>query len=71
MSASTEHQRPATATDFRALSADDLDLVSGGMKWQRGTVNSDVIDARGGQRSFLGITWTLDINGNISSVQVK
>ena len=55
-------------TDNRELNASELDAVSGGMKWTPGTKNPDVIDARGGQFSFLGLTFTLDIKGNISSV---
>lgn len=50
------------------LNADMLDAVSGGMKWQPGTKNSDVIDARGGQVKILGFTVTLDIKGNPSSI---
>jgi hypothetical protein len=37
------------------------------MKWQRGVKNSDVIDARGGQIALWFGTFTLDINGKISS----
>lgn len=49
------------------LSDDQLDQASGGMKWTRGTTNPDVIDARGGQKTVLGWTFTFDIKGNISS----
>ena len=55
-------------TDNRELNAIELDAVNGGMKWTPGTKNPDVIDARGGQFSFLGLTFTLDIKGNVSSV---
>ncbi|MBR1142676.1 hypothetical protein [Bradyrhizobium sp. AUGA SZCCT0431] len=51
----------------RELNAIELDAVSGGMKWTPGTKNPDVIDARGGQLSFLGLTFTFDINGKVSS----
>jgi hypothetical protein len=71
MSASTEHHLPTIPTDVRALSADELDHVSGGMKWQRGTANPDVIDARGGQWSALFFTLTFDVNGKVSSIQGK
>ncbi|MBR1269444.1 hypothetical protein JQ629_18180 [Bradyrhizobium sp. AUGA SZCCT0222] len=54
-------------TEIRELNAIELDAVSGGMKWTPGTKNSDVIDARGGQLSFLGMTFTFDINGKLSS----
>ena len=50
----------------RELNAGELDAVSGGMKWTPGTKNPDVIDARGGQLSFLGMTFTFDINGKFS-----
>jgi len=54
-------------TDTRDLSDAELDIVSGGMKWQRGTVNPDVIDARGGQIETPIGTFTLDVRGVISS----
>jgi hypothetical protein len=54
--------------EIRELTAQELDHVSGGMKWQRGTVSADVIDARGGQFDLLWWTFTLDVNGNISSI---
>jgi hypothetical protein len=41
------------------------------MKWQRGTVNPDVIDARGGQRNILCFTVSFDINGKVSNVQIR
>jgi hypothetical protein len=50
------------------FSATELDAVSGGMKWTPGHKSAYVIDARGGQFSFLGLTFTLDIKGHISSV---
>jgi hypothetical protein len=50
------------------LSDAELDYLSGGMKWVRNTVNPDVIDARGGQFKVFGLTFTLDVNGNVSSV---
>jgi len=45
----------------------DLDLVSGGMKWDRNHVSKDVIDARGGQIETPIGTFTLDVRGVISS----
>jgi hypothetical protein len=51
----------------RQLSDAELDAVSGAMKWQRGTKNPDVIDARGGQIETWFGTFTLDVNGKISS----
>ena len=53
--------------DNRELNASELDAANGGMKWTPGTKNPDVIDARGGQFSILGITFTFDIKGNASS----
>jgi hypothetical protein len=42
--------------------------VSGGFKYDPNYVSADVIDARGGQFQFLGLTFTVDLNGNITSV---
>jgi hypothetical protein len=53
------------------LNAIELDAVNGGMKWTPGTKNPDVIDARGGQLSFLGITLTFDVNGKLSSIGTR
>jgi len=33
-------------SEIRELSATELDAVSGGLKWTRGTKNDDVIDRR-------------------------
>ena len=52
--------------DICELSDADLDFVSGGMKWERGHVSSDVIDARGGQIETPIGTFTLDVRGVIS-----
>lgn len=52
--------------EIRKLNIDELDAASGGFKWQPGTKNPDVIDARGGLIRFLGFTFTRDINGNVS-----
>jgi hypothetical protein len=54
-------------TGIRELSDADLDLVSGGMKWDRNHVSKDVIDARGGQIETPIGTFTLDVRGVISS----
>ena len=53
-------------TKIRELATTELDAVSGGMKWTP-VKNDDVIDARGGQISIFGWTYTLDVKGNISS----
>lgn len=37
------------------LSTTELDAVSGGMKWTRGTKNDDVIDARGQSSLMAGL----------------
>ena len=42
--------------------------VSGGLKYDHNYVNPDVIDARGGQVQFLGLTFTVDVNGKVSSI---
>jgi hypothetical protein len=52
-------------TDCRELRDTDLDVVGGGMKWQRGTVNPDVIDARGELVTPIG-TFTVDARGMIN-----
>lgn len=57
--------------DIRGLSDADLDAVSGGMKWDRNHVSKDVIDARGGQIETPIGTFTLDVNGVISSFTVR
>jgi hypothetical protein len=57
--------------ESRELNAIELDAVNGGMKWTPGTKNPDVIDARGGQLSFLGITLTFDVNGKLSSIGTR
>jgi hypothetical protein len=53
--------------DIRSLSVEEICAVSGGMKWDHNHVSKNVIDARGGQFHALGYTFTLDINGNVSS----
>jgi hypothetical protein len=50
------------------LTSAELSRVSGGMKWDHNYVSKEVIDARGGQDSFWGYTYTFDVNGNVSSV---
>ena len=55
-------------TETRELNISELDAVNGGMKWTPGTKNPDVIDARGGQFSFLGLSMTFDVKGNLSSI---
>jgi hypothetical protein len=53
---------------LRQLSGEELDRVSGGMKYDPNYVSPNVIDARGGQFDLLWWTFTLDVNGNISSI---
>jgi len=55
------------SNDKRSLTAAELDIVSGGMKWTP-VENSDVIDARGGQFKIFGFTVTLDAHGDVSSI---
>ena len=54
--------------DNRELSADQLESVSGGMKWTPGHKSPNVVDARGGMVTVMGWTFTFDIKGNMSSV---
>jgi hypothetical protein len=49
------------------LSEEELDHVSGGMKWDHNYVSKNVIDARGGTFN-IGWTFTVDVNGHVSSV---
>ncbi|WP_375788678.1 hypothetical protein ACE10Z_15455 [Bradyrhizobium sp. Pha-3] len=53
---------------LQELNADELDTVCGGMKTDPNYVSKDVIDARGGNFTVLGITFTFDVNGKISSI---
>jgi hypothetical protein len=55
------------ANDICELTAAELEFVSGGMKWERNTANSDVIDARGGQIQTWFGTFTVDVHGKLSS----
>jgi hypothetical protein len=52
---------------IRKLDIEEINVVSGGMKWTP-VNNPDVIDARGGQFTALGLTFTVDLEGNITSV---
>jgi hypothetical protein len=52
---------------IRELSLEEMGTVSGGMKWDRNHVSKDVIDARGGQFTALGLIFTVDLEGNITS----
>jgi hypothetical protein len=56
------------AQPSRFLSSHEIDAVSGGMKWVRGTSNPDVIDARGGSFVIFGWRITKDSQGKVSSV---
>ena len=57
--------------DICEMSDADIDLVSGGMKWDRNHVSKDVVDARGGQIETPIGTFTLDVHGVISSFTVR
>lgn len=52
---------------IRKLDIEEINVVSGGMKWTR-VNNPDVIDARGGQFTALGLTFTVDLDGHITSI---
>ena len=56
------------ANEICDLTVAEREFVRGGMKWDRNTVNSDVIDARGGQIKMWFGTFTLDVHGKISSL---
>jgi hypothetical protein len=60
----TEHVAPT-----RTLSSQEINHVSGGMKWERGHVSPNVIDARGGQFTVFGWRISLDIKGKVSNVE--
>jgi hypothetical protein len=55
-------------TQASELTPAERSRVGGGFEYDPNYVSSDVIDARGGQFQFLGLTFTVDVNGNISSV---
>jgi hypothetical protein len=61
-------EQPELPVEQDELTLDELDQVSAGMKYERGTQNPNVIDARGGVVKVLGLTFTLDVNGKISSI---
>ncbi|ACA15514.1 hypothetical protein M446_0971 [Methylobacterium sp. 4-46] len=48
------------------LSEQELDDVNGGMKWTRGTVNSDVVDARGGSYMIAGVRVNFGADGSFT-----
>lgn len=53
---------------IRELDIAELGHVSGGMKTDPNYVSKNVIDARGGQVTFMGLTFSLDIHGRISDI---
>ena len=53
------------------LTDEDLAHASGGLKYTPGTKNDNVVDARGGQFEILGLTFTLNRAGTISSINGK
>jgi hypothetical protein len=50
------------------LAQEELQVVTGGMNWDHDHESSDVIDARGGTVTMLGLVWTVDTSGHISSL---
>jgi hypothetical protein len=50
------------------LNVDELDAVCGGFKADANYVSKDVVDARGGSFSVLGLIVTFDTGGNMTSV---
>jgi hypothetical protein len=68
MTASTLQQSTAAADD-RVLTDSELAHIGGGMVWERGTANPDVIDARGGKWTVLGIGWTRGADGKLTSLK--
>ena len=61
----------ATPSNTRVVEDNELDAVSGGMKWDHNYVSPNVIDARGGYVKVWGVTFSYDINGKVSSVSGK
>ena len=57
--------------EAKSLNDEELQQITGGMKYDPNYVSANVIDARGGQLTIYGVTFTLDINGKISSVSGK
>ena len=57
--------------EIRELTVAELEVVSGGMKWDRNHVSPNVIDARGGQVDTWFGTVTLDVNGKVSGITPK
>ena len=56
-------------SEHSVLPDEQLGHVGGGMVWDHSYVNPEVIDARGGGFTILGLVYvTLDVNGKISSV---
>lgn len=53
---------------LRPLGEQELEQVSGGMKSDPKHVSPNVIDARGGQFQMMWWTFTLDVNGKLSSM---
>ena len=54
--------------EAKELSNEELAHATGGMKYDPTYVSSNVTDARGGQFSMLGLTFSFDVNGHISSI---
>ena len=55
-------------TENRNLSMEQLESVSGGMKWTPGHKSPNVVDARGGMVTVVGWTFTFDVKGQLSSI---
>jgi len=56
------------ASNTRVVEDNELDAVSGGMKWDHNYVSKDVIAVRGGSVTVWGVTFGFDVNGKLSSV---
>jgi len=63
-----ENMMTSERADLSPLGADETGLVGGGMKWDHNYHSADVIDARGGQFGFMGLTFSFDVNGKISDI---
>jgi hypothetical protein len=68
MAPSQTKQERDMNNDIHELSTDELDAASGGLKWDHNYVSKDVIDARGGSVTFMGLTFTMNANGKLSSI---
>ena len=58
-------------TKMNELSSTELERVTGGMKMDGARESDNVVDARGGQKTFLFWKISYDSNGHVSDVSLK